>query len=74
MTSRATSMRSLPRPCLSCGDWNIWCNDPHQTDDLVQAALERVFAAWPRVQHADDPLAYTRTAMVRVLISQRRRS
>lgn len=50
-----------------------WCGDPHRADDLVQAALERVFAAWPRVRRTDDLFAYTRTTMVRHLISEQRR-
>lgn len=50
-----------------------WCADHHRADDLVQSALERVFAAWPRVQKTDDPFAYTRTTMIRVLISEQRR-
>jgi hypothetical protein len=33
------------------------CRDHHQADDLVQGALERVFAAWPRVRRIDDPFA-----------------
>lgn len=51
-----------------------WCRDHHRADDLVQAALERVYAAWPRVRRTDDPFAYTRTTMVRLLISEQRRS
>jgi RNA polymerase sigma-70 factor (sigma-E family) len=50
-----------------------WCGDWHQADDLVQAALERVYASWRRVRRSDDAFAYTRTTMVRLLISQRRR-
>jgi RNA polymerase sigma-70 factor (sigma-E family) len=50
-----------------------WCRDPHRADDLVQGALERVFAAWPRVRRAEDAFAYTRTTMVRLFISEQRR-
>lgn len=50
-----------------------WCRDGHRADDLVQAALEKVYAAWPRVRGTSDPFAYTRTTMVRVLISEQRR-
>jgi RNA polymerase sigma-70 factor (sigma-E family) len=49
------------------------CRDPHRADDLVQGALERVFAAWPRVRRAENPFAYTRTTMLRLLISEQRR-
>lgn len=51
----------------------LWCRDSHRADDLVQSALERVYAAWPRVRDMTDPFAYTRTTMVRVLISEQRR-
>lgn len=50
-----------------------WCRDWHRADDLVQGALERVYAAWPRVRRSEDAFAYTRTAMVRLLISEQRR-
>ena len=50
-----------------------WCRDWHRADDLVQSALERVYAAWPRIRRADDAFAYTRTVMVRLLISEQRR-
>lgn len=48
------------------------CGDPHLADDLVQTALEKVYAAWPRVRR-DTPLAYARTTLVRSLIDERRR-
>jgi RNA polymerase sigma-70 factor (sigma-E family) len=50
-----------------------WCRDQDRADDLVQGALERVFAAWPRVRRSEDPFAYTRTTMIRLLISEQRR-
>jgi RNA polymerase sigma-70 factor (sigma-E family) len=49
------------------------CRDHHQADDVVQGALERVFAAWPRVRRVEDPFAYTRTTLIRKLISEQRR-
>ena len=52
---------------------HAWCRDSARADDLVQAALERVYAAWPRVRDKADPLASTRTTMIRVLISEQRR-
>lgn len=52
-----------------------WCGqDVHRADDLVQSALERVYASWPRVARREDALAYARTTMVRVLVSERRRA
>jgi len=49
-----------------------WCRDWHHADDVVQGALERVFAAWPRVRKG-DAFGYTRTTLVRLLISEQRR-
>ena len=49
------------------------CRDPHRADDLVQSALERVYAAWPRAGRSTDPYAYARTTLIRVLISEERR-
>jgi RNA polymerase sigma-70 factor (sigma-E family) len=51
-----------------------WCRDHHRADDLVQSALERVYAAWPRIERTDDPFSYTRTTMVRLLITEQRRA
>jgi RNA polymerase sigma-70 factor (sigma-E family) len=49
-----------------CGDW-------HRADDLVQAALERMYVAWPRVHDAANLGAYTRKVLVRQAISETRR-
>lgn len=48
--------------------------DPHRADDLVQGALERVYVHWRRIQRADDPAAYTRTILVRLSVSESRRT
>ena len=50
-----------------------WCRDWHRGDDLIQDALERVYAAWPRVRRDGEPFAYARTTMLRHLISEQRR-
>jgi RNA polymerase sigma-70 factor (sigma-E family) len=47
--------------------------DPHRADDLVQSTLEKMYAAWPRVERVEDPGAYARTVLVRTLISEQRR-
>jgi RNA polymerase sigma-70 factor (sigma-E family) len=47
--------------------------DPHRADDLVQTTLEKLYAAWPRMQAVGDPHAYARTVLVRSLISEQRR-
>ena len=49
------------------------CRDGHRADDLVQSTLEKLYAAWPRVERVDDPFAYARTTLVRTLISEQRR-
>jgi RNA polymerase sigma-70 factor (sigma-E family) len=49
-----------------------WRRDWNDADDAVQGALERVFAAWPRVRKG-DAYGYTRTTLVRLLISEGRR-
>src|SRR3954453_12597258 len=46
----------------------------HDADDLVQDALIRLRGHWSRVSRTDDdPVAYVRTAMVRLHISAWRR-
>lgn len=50
-----------------------YCRDGHRADDLVQSTLERVCTRWPRVRSADDPVAYTRTMMLRLLLNEQRR-
>ena len=44
-----------------------WCGpQSHRADDLVQSALERVYASWPRVVRRQDAVAYARTTMLRM--------
>lgn len=49
-----------------CGDW-------HRADDLVQTALVKLYAAWPRVRRAGSEEAYARTIIVRAAIDEARR-
>jgi RNA polymerase sigma-70 factor (sigma-E family) len=42
-------------------------------EDLVQNALERTYARWPRVSRMEAPEAYVRKQMVNEVISSRRR-
>lgn len=49
-----------------CGDW-------HRADDLVQTALVKLYAAWPRVQRRGAEEAYARTIIVRAAIDDSRR-
>lgn len=51
---------------LLCGDW-------HQADDLVQAALVKLYVAWPRIRADGPPDAYVRRTLVRCYLDERRR-
>ena len=46
--------------------------DHHLAEDLLQTTYAKVYAAWPRVRRADDPVAYTRTVLTRTYLSHRR--
>ncbi|MGW9208828.1 SigE family RNA polymerase sigma factor [Embleya sp. NPDC055664] len=50
---------------LLCGDW-------HQAEDLVQNALEKVFASWHRMRDPGAVDAYTRRVMVRGFVDGKR--
>lgn len=47
--------------------------DPGSAEDLVQAALLRVWRAWPKVEAATDRRAYVRRVLVNLAVSERRR-
>ena len=49
------------------------CGDHHRADDYVQAALERMYVAWPRVHDISAPGAYLRTVLMRQMLNERRR-
>jgi RNA polymerase sigma-70 factor (sigma-E family) len=51
---------------LICGDW-------HAAEDLVQMALTKLYAAWPRVNRRDSVEAYARRIIVRAHIDEGRR-
>ena len=46
---------------------------PHAAEDLVQIALTKAYAAWPRVRAADDPVAYVHGVLLKAFLSERRR-
>jgi RNA polymerase sigma-70 factor (sigma-E family) len=46
---------------------------PHAAEDLVQTALTKAYAAWPRVRAADDPVAYVHGVLIKAFLSERRR-
>jgi RNA polymerase sigma-70 factor (sigma-E family) len=52
----------------------LLCQDWHGADDLVQTAITRLFANWPRARRMDNLDGYVRTILVRVFISERRSS
>jgi RNA polymerase sigma-70 factor (sigma-E family) len=52
---------------LTCGDW-------HQAEDAVQAALTKLYLAWPRLQSRGTIDAYVRRIVLRAVIDQRRLS
>jgi RNA polymerase sigma-70 factor (sigma-E family) len=49
------------------------CGDPHLAEDLVQSALIKAYARWPRLRRADDPYAYVRRVLVNLNIDRMRR-
>jgi RNA polymerase sigma-70 factor (sigma-E family) len=51
----------------------LLCGDPHQAEDIVQDALARLYAAWPRASRADNIDAYVRRAIVNSHLNQVRR-
>lgn len=51
----------------------LLCGDPHQAEDIVQDALSRLYAAWPRASNADNIDAYVRRAIVNSHLNQVRR-
>jgi RNA polymerase sigma-70 factor (sigma-E family) len=52
----------------------LLCQDWHGADDLVQTAITRLFANWPRARRMDNLDGYVRTILVRVFITERRSS
>ncbi|PSL02140.1 RNA polymerase sigma-70 factor (sigma-E family) [Haloactinopolyspora alba] len=51
---------------LVCGDW-------HTAEDLVQTALVKLYAAWPRIHTAGAEDAYVRRIIVRAHLDEKRR-
>jgi RNA polymerase sigma-70 factor (sigma-E family) len=49
------------------------CGDPHLAEDVVQNALARLYAAWPRVRRMDDVDAYARRSVVNAAADEGRR-
>jgi RNA polymerase sigma-70 factor (sigma-E family) len=67
-----TAYVAARRPQLFRAAW-LLCGDPHRAEDVVQAALARLYVAWPRVQRAESVDAYVRRAVVNAHIDETRR-
>ncbi|GAA1016094.1 RNA polymerase sigma24 factor [Acrocarpospora pleiomorpha] len=65
LAARSTAL--LRTAVLVCGA------SPHDAEDLVQGALERVYRHWGRIRH-DNPEAYARRVVVNAAISRARRN
>ncbi len=50
----------------------VLCDDPQRADDLVQAALTKLYVHWGRARAADHPDAYARTVLVHEFVQERR--
>ena len=48
-------------------------SDEAAAEDLLQSAMEKTYARWPRVSRMAEPEAYVRKLMVNAAISTRRR-
>lgn len=48
------------------------CQDWHRADDLVQAAITKLYVNWPRARAADNTDSYARAIIVREFITERR--
>ncbi|GAA0386493.1 RNA polymerase sigma24 factor [Acrocarpospora corrugata] len=64
LAARSTAL--LRTAVLVCGA------SPHDAEDLVQGAMEKVYRHWARIRH-DNPEAYARRVVVNAAISRSRR-
>ena len=51
----------------------LLCGDPHQAEDIVQDALARLYAAWPRASRAGNIDGYARRIIINSHLNQVRR-
>jgi RNA polymerase sigma-70 factor (sigma-E family) len=65
VSARLSSLRRLA--LLLCQDW-------HRADDLVQAALTKLYLHWGKAVGADNTDAYVRGMLVREFLAERRTS
>jgi RNA polymerase sigma-70 factor (sigma-E family) len=52
----------------------LLAGDRHAAEDLTQTTLGKLYAAWSKVSRADNPVAYSRTVMVRTYVDAQRRT
>lgn len=52
----------------------LLCQDRHRADDLVQAAITKLYVHWPKARAASDIDAYARTTVIREFLYERRTS
>ena len=65
VATREASLRRLA--ILLCQDW-------HRADDLVQAAITKLYVHWPKARAADNIDAYVRAIVIREFLDERRSS
>ncbi len=65
VATREASLRRLA--ILLCQDW-------HRADDLVQAAITKLYVHWPKARAAASIDAYVRAIVVREFLEERRSS
>ncbi len=65
VATREASLRRLA--ILLCRDW-------HRADDLVQAAITKLYVHWPKARAADNIDAYVRAILIREFLEERRSS
>ncbi|MEU5614906.1 SigE family RNA polymerase sigma factor [Streptomyces sparsogenes] len=51
---------------------HLLCKDPHRADDVVQAALTKLYVHWRRARAADDLDRYVHTILVRCFLNEQR--
>jgi RNA polymerase sigma-70 factor (sigma-E family) len=67
-----TAFMLAATPALSRTAW-LLCGDAHRAEELVQQALMKTYAAWPRARRG-DPLAYSRRILANARIDSWRKS
>jgi len=52
---------------------HLLVNGDAEADELIQATLVKIYLAWDKVSHADDPIAYAKKILFTTASRQRRR-